>query len=105
MYQYRQILVRMRQGDSDRDSGWPTGWPRARAIARAKTMGRKKYHQLARPENRASLTSSQWIDLVGFLTIDGEFPVGHQLIAPKLDPGLYQAKLFAVGSRSKSLHH
>ncbi len=30
MYQYRQILVRMRQGDSDRD------------IARSKTMGRKK---------------------------------------------------------------
>ena len=34
MYQYRQILVRMRQGDSDRD------------IARAKTMGRKKVAQL-----------------------------------------------------------
>ena len=30
MYQYRHILVRMRQGDSDRD------------IARSKTMGRKK---------------------------------------------------------------
>ena len=30
MYQYRQILVRMRRGDSDRD------------IARSKTMGRKK---------------------------------------------------------------
>lgn len=30
MYQYRQVLVRMRQGDSDRD------------IARSKTMGRKK---------------------------------------------------------------
>ena len=28
MYQYRQILVRMRQGDSDRDRGWPTGWSR-----------------------------------------------------------------------------
>ena len=34
MYQYRQILVRIRQGDSDRD------------IARAKTMGRKKVAQL-----------------------------------------------------------
>ena len=34
MYQYRQILVRMRQGDSDRD------------IARSKTMGRKKIAQL-----------------------------------------------------------
>ena len=30
MYQYRQILVRMRQGDSDRD------------IARSRLMGRKK---------------------------------------------------------------
>ena len=40
MYQYRQILVRMRQGDSDRDRVWP------RAIARAKTMGRKKVAQL-----------------------------------------------------------
>jgi len=30
MYQYRQILVRMRRGDSDRE------------IARSKTMGRKK---------------------------------------------------------------
>ena len=34
MYQYRQILVRIRQGDSDRD------------IARAKTMGRKKVAHL-----------------------------------------------------------
>ena len=34
MYQYRHILVRMRQGDSDRD------------IARSKTMGRKKIAQV-----------------------------------------------------------
>src|ERR1700731_4628916 len=34
MYQYRQSLVRMRQGDSDRD------------IARSKTMGRKKIAQV-----------------------------------------------------------
>jgi len=34
MYQYRNILVRMRQGDSDRD------------IARSKTMGRKKIAQV-----------------------------------------------------------
>lgn len=34
MYQYRQILVRMRQGDSDRD------------IARSKTMGRRKIAQV-----------------------------------------------------------
>ena len=34
MYQYRQTLVRMRQGDSDRE------------IARSKTMGRKKIAQV-----------------------------------------------------------
>ena len=34
MYQYRNVLVRMRQGDSDRD------------IARSKTMGRKKLAQV-----------------------------------------------------------
>lgn len=34
MYQYRQVLVRMRRGDSDRD------------IARSKTMGRRKVAQL-----------------------------------------------------------
>ena len=34
MYQYRRILVRMRQGDSDRD------------IARSKTMGRKQIAQV-----------------------------------------------------------
>jgi hypothetical protein len=38
MYQYRQTLVRMRQGDSDR------------AIARSKTMGRKKIAQLKAPD-------------------------------------------------------
>ncbi|MFI4940352.1 MAG: IS21 family transposase [Burkholderiales bacterium] len=39
MYQYRQILVRMRQGDSDRD------------IARSKTMGRKKIAQVREVAN------------------------------------------------------
>jgi len=34
MYQYRQVLARMRQGDSDRD------------IARSRLMGRKKVAQL-----------------------------------------------------------
>lgn len=34
MYQYRQILVRMRQGDSDRD------------ITRSRLMGRKKVAQI-----------------------------------------------------------
>ena len=46
MYQYRQILVRMRQGDSDRD------------IARAKTMGRKKVAQL-----RETARERDWLKL------------------------------------------
>ena len=46
MYQYRQILVRIRQGDSDRD------------IARAKTMGRKKVAQL-----RAIARERDWLAL------------------------------------------
>ena len=41
MYQYRQTLVRMRQGDSDRD------------IARSKAMGRKKIAQFAAPAEQA----------------------------------------------------
>ena len=39
MYQYRQILVRRRRGDSDRD------------IARSKTMGRKKIAQVCEIAN------------------------------------------------------
>jgi hypothetical protein len=39
MYQYRQTLVRMRQGDSDRE------------IARSKTMGRKKIAQVREVAN------------------------------------------------------
>lgn len=45
MYQYRQVLVRMRQGDSDRD------------IARSKTMGRKKIAAV-----RDIATRSGWLD-------------------------------------------
>lgn len=45
MYQYRQILVRMRQGDSDRDIGRP------------KTMGRKKIAQV-----RQSAQERGWLD-------------------------------------------
>ena len=51
MYQYRQILVRMRQGDSDRD------------IARAKTMGRKKVAQLREIARER-----------GWLTLDSPIP-------------------------------
>ena len=57
MYQYRQILVRMRQGDSDRDRGWP------RAIARAKTMGRKKVAHLRETARER-----------GWLTLDSPIP-------------------------------
>lgn len=45
MYQYRQILLRMRQGDSDRD------------IARSKTMGRKKIAQV-----RETASERGWLD-------------------------------------------
>ena len=51
MYQYRQVMVRMRQGDSDRD------------IARSKTMGRKKIAQLR------ELASAQ-----GWLAADSPIP-------------------------------
>ena len=44
MYHYRQILVRMRQGDSDRE------------IARSKTMGRKKVAHV-----RAVATERGWL--------------------------------------------
>ena len=37
MFQYRQVLVRMRQGDSDRD------------IKRARLMGRRKAAELQKP--------------------------------------------------------
>ena len=48
MYQYRQILVRMRQGDSDRD------------IGRSKTMGRKKIAQVRQiPQERGWLNPDQ----------------------------------------------
>jgi len=45
MFQYRQVLVRMRQGDSDRD------------IARARLMGRKKAAQL-----RLAAIEHEWLD-------------------------------------------
>ena len=45
MYQYRQVLARMRQGDSDRD------------IARSKTMGRKKIAQV-----REAAHERGWLD-------------------------------------------
>lgn len=58
MYQYRQILVRMRQGDSDRD------------IARSKTMGRKKIAQVRE-------TASEH----GWLNADVTLPDDTQLAA------------------------
>jgi hypothetical protein len=45
MFQYRQVLARLRQGDSERD------------IARSRLMGRRKVAALrARPRNARSLT-------------------------------------------------
>ena len=55
MFHYRQILVRMRQGDSDRD------------IARSKLMGRRKLKQL-----RAVADERGWLDLSVQLPEDAE---------------------------------
>jgi hypothetical protein len=41
------------------------------------------------------MSTSQGIDLVGGFATDGEFPVGHQLVAVQLDPGLHQTQLLA----------
>ncbi|MBL8254070.1 MAG: IS21 family transposase, partial [Candidatus Competibacter sp.] len=53
MYQYRQVLARMRQGDSDRD------------IARSRLMGRKKLARL-----RAVATERGWLAPAGALPDD-----------------------------------
>ena len=55
MYEYRQVLVRMRQGDSDR------------AIARTKLMGRDKARQV-----RAVATEKGWLDREVPLPADAE---------------------------------
>jgi transposase len=55
MFQYRQILVRLRQGDTDRD------------IARARLMGRHKTARL-----RALAASRGWLDRAAALPDDGE---------------------------------
>ena len=44
MFQYRQVLVRLRQGDSDRD------------IARSRLMGRKKVGKLRERAEQLGLT-------------------------------------------------
>jgi transposase len=53
MFQYRQVLVRMRQGDSDRD------------IARSRLMGRRKANEL-----RAAAVERGWLDPGGELPDD-----------------------------------
>ena len=55
MFQYRQVLVRMRQGDSDRD------------IKRARLMGRPKAAEL-----RALATERGWLDAAALLPEDAE---------------------------------
>ena len=56
MFQYRQVLVRMRQGDTDRD------------IARARLMGRRKSAQL-----RELATARGWLDPSAALPEDEAF--------------------------------
>ena len=55
MYQYRQVLVRMRQGDSDRD------------IDRTGLMGRKKLASV-----RTMAIEHGWLDPASVLPEDGE---------------------------------
>ena len=55
MFQYRQVLVRMRQGDSDRD------------IKRARLMGRPKAAEL-----RALAAARGWLDAAAPLPEDAE---------------------------------
>jgi transposase len=64
MFQYRQVLVRMRQGDTDRD------------IARARLMGRRKSAQL-----RELATARGWLDPSAALPEDEA--IVQALAAPK----------------------
>ena len=95
MYQYRQILVRMRQGDSDRD------------IARSKTMGRKKIAQVREIANER-----------GWLAPDTALPddavlaslLAHKEALPRscvstLEPWREQiTKWRAAGIQGKTIH-
>ena len=56
MFEYRQVLTRMRLGDTDR------------AIARAGLMGRRKAAQL-----RLTAEAAGWLDVATALPGDGEF--------------------------------
>ena len=58
MFEYRQVLTRMRLGDTDR------------AIARAGLMGRRKAAQL-----RRSAEAAGWLDVATALPGDGELAV------------------------------
>ena len=64
MDQYRQILVRLRQGDTDRE------------IARARLMGRRKTAEL-----RVLATARGWLDTASALPDDGE--IAQALAAPR----------------------
>ena len=65
MFHYRQILVRMRQGDSDRD------------IARSKLMGRRKLKQL-----RLVAHGRGWLELAAALPEDAELATVLNPAAP-----------------------
>lgn len=95
MYQYRQILVRMRRGDSDRD------------IARSKSMGRRKIAQL-----RETAREHNWLATDGAIPDDQRLAavLGRREIVPTscistLEPWREQvAKWRAAGIAGTTIH-
>lgn len=95
MYHYRQVLVRMRQGDSDRD------------IARSRVMGRKKIAQV-----RLTALQEGWLAPEGTLPDDAALAarLGKREVRPKscvstLEPWRDQiTKWHAAGIPGKAIH-
>ena len=95
MYQYRHILTRMRQGDSDRE------------IARSKTMGRKKIGQV-----RESASARGWLAPAALLPDDAvlasalarEEPLPSKCIST-LEPWRAQiGSWYAAGIQGTTIH-
>ena len=95
MYQYRQILVCMRQGDSDQD------------IARSKTMGRKKIAQVRETAHERGWLSTDFIlpDDIALAAVLAR----KEMLSPKcistLEPWRDQiTKWHAARIRAKTIH-
>lgn len=95
MYQYRQVLVRMRQGDSDRE------------IARFKTMGRKKIAQVRELANaRGWLATATDLpeDAVLAAALERKEPLASTCIST-LEPWRAQiANWYAAGIQGTTIH-